>query len=78
MDDRPFRPAAATATTGTPGGTVTRVSGLAGDLLHKHSLVVGRNCSDWIVKDNIFRHNTREPLVCHAEAGMLVKDNLIQ
>ena len=43
---------------------------------HKHSLVVGKSCSHWIIKDNIFRHNTLAALVCPAEAEMLIKDNL--
>jgi hypothetical protein len=43
---------------------------------HQHSLVVGKSCRDWIIKDNIFRHNAQEALVYPADAGMLVKDNL--
>ena len=44
---------------------------------HKHSLVVGPTCSRWIIKDNIFRHNAGEALVTLSEAGMLIKDNLV-
>lgn len=43
---------------------------------HKHSLVINANCSQWIVKDNHFRHNTGEALVTHSNSGMLIKDNL--
>jgi hypothetical protein len=48
----------------------------SGQFRHKHSLVVGKSCSHWIIKDNILRHNTLEALVCPAEAEMLIKDNL--
>ncbi len=44
---------------------------------HKHSLVLGRNCFNWIVKDNNFRHNTGKALVCDENAGHIVKDNLM-
>lgn len=43
---------------------------------HKSSLVLERNCVNWIVKDNNFRHNTGPAMVYSAEAGHVVKDNL--
>ena len=43
---------------------------------HRHSLVIGKNCDRWIVKDNIFRHNTHEPLVYDETRQMIVRDNL--
>jgi hypothetical protein len=43
---------------------------------HKHSLVLGAGCKDWIVKDNIFRHNTGPALVYDANAGHVIKDNV--
>jgi hypothetical protein len=44
--------------------------------LHKHALVIGRGCSNWIVKDNIFRHITEEAVVFDGKSGHIVKDNL--
>lgn len=44
---------------------------------HKNSLVVGDGCKNWIVKDNIFRHNTEEPVVYDENAGHIVKDNMM-
>jgi len=43
---------------------------------HKHGLVLGRNCVNWIVKDNNFRHSTGKSLVYDENAGHIVKDNL--
>jgi len=43
---------------------------------HKNSLLLGGNCHNWIVKDNIFRHNTEAALVYDETAGIIVKDNL--
>jgi hypothetical protein len=44
---------------------------------HKSSLIIGKNCSKWIVKDNIFSHNTEKPLVYDENAGHIVKDNIM-
>jgi hypothetical protein len=43
---------------------------------HKHGVVVGPKCSEWIIRDNIFRHNTGDAVICHATDTMLIKDNL--
>ncbi len=43
---------------------------------HKHSLQVEGSCDRWIVKDNIFRHNTGPAVVYDASKQMTVKDNL--
>jgi hypothetical protein len=45
---------------------------------HKHSLLIGKSCNHWIIKDNIFRHNTREALVYDNASQMIVKDNLME
>lgn len=42
---------------------------------HKSSLIIGRNCRNWIVKDNIFRHNTQKALEYEEGAGHIIKDN---
>ena len=44
---------------------------------HKSSLVLGRSCFNWIVKDNNFRHNTGKALVYDENAGHIIKDNLM-
>ena len=43
---------------------------------HRHSLVIGRNCDHWIIKDNIFRHNAHEAIVYDSTKQLIVKDNL--
>jgi hypothetical protein len=43
---------------------------------HKHGLIIGRGCTNWIVKDNNFRHITGEAIVFDEKAGHIVKDNL--
>lgn len=43
---------------------------------HKNALVIGRGCRSWIVRDNIFRHCTEQPIVYDKKAGHIVKDNL--
>jgi hypothetical protein len=43
--------------------------------LHKHSLVLGKGCGHWIIKDNIFRHNTEKAIVADDGAGHVIKDN---
>jgi hypothetical protein len=45
-------------------------------LKHVSDLVLGKGCARWIVKDNIFRHATGEPVVYDTKAGHIVKDNL--
>lgn len=45
---------------------------------HRHSLLIGRNCDRWIVKDNIFRHNVQEAIVFDATKQLIVKDNLTE
>lgn len=45
---------------------------------HRSSLVLGTGCRNWIVKDNILRHNTGPALVFDPAAGHIVKDNLGQ
>ena len=44
---------------------------------HSSSLILDRGCSHWIVKDNIFRHNTQQSLIYDEKAGHIVKDNLM-
>ena len=44
---------------------------------HSSSLVIGPGCRNWIVKDNIFRHNTGKPIVFEENAGHIVKDNMM-
>jgi hypothetical protein len=44
---------------------------------HKSSLVIGKGCAKWIVKDNFFYHNTEKPLVYDESAGHIVKDNVM-
>jgi hypothetical protein len=44
---------------------------------HKNSLVIGRNCERWIIKDNIFRHNSEQALVYDPKMQIIVKDNLM-
>lgn len=44
---------------------------------HSSSLILGRGCWSWIVKDNILRHNTGKALVYDAASGHLIKDNLV-
>jgi hypothetical protein len=43
---------------------------------HRSSLVLGKGCRAWIVKDNILRHNTEKALVYDGTAGHVVRDNL--
>ncbi len=43
---------------------------------HSHSLVLGPNCGQWLVKDNVFHGNTGEPIVHDEQADILLKDNL--
>lgn len=47
------------------------------DTQHKSALVLGRGCASWIVTGNILRHNSEEAIVADAEAGHLIKDNLV-
>ncbi len=48
----------------------------SGRLKHRSSVVIGRGCKTWIVKDNILRHNAEKALVYEEGAGHIVKDNL--
>ena len=48
----------------------------AGTAKHSSSLVVGEGCRGWIVKDNIFIHNTGKSLIYDEGAGHIVKDNI--
>lgn len=41
------------------------------------ALVLGSGCRTWIVKDNILRHCTAQPIVCDQAAGHIVKDNIM-
>lgn len=43
---------------------------------HKSSLIIGKGCSKWIVKDNIFLHNTEKPLVYEKTASHIIRDNM--
>ena len=43
---------------------------------HRSALVLGTGCRNWIVKDNILRHNSGPALVFAADAGHVVKDNM--
>ncbi len=43
---------------------------------HRNSLVIGPGCRNWIVKDNVFRHNTERAIVYDENAQHIVKDNL--
>ncbi len=44
--------------------------------LHKNSLVLGTGCGAWIIKDNIFRHNTEKAVVAGENDGHVIKDNI--
>lgn len=46
------------------------------DYKHSSSLVIGPACQNWIVKDNMFNHNTGKPLVYEEGQGHIVKDNI--
>ena len=43
---------------------------------HRHSLVLGKGCRNWIVKDNVFRHNVERAVVYDDKAEHVIKDNL--
>jgi hypothetical protein len=43
---------------------------------HRHSLVLGAGCRNWIVKDNVFRHNVERAIVFDEKAEHIVKDNI--
>ncbi|MHB0998333.1 MAG: right-handed parallel beta-helix repeat-containing protein [Armatimonadota bacterium] len=43
---------------------------------HKSSLIIGKGCDKWIVKDNMFYHNTEKPLVYEKTASHIIKDNM--
>lgn len=45
-------------------------------LRHRNSLVLGEGCQHWIVKDNVFRHNTERAIVADASSGHIIKDNI--
>lgn len=45
---------------------------------HKSSLILGKGCGKWTVKDNIFLHNTEKPLVYDEAAGHIIKDNQME
>ena len=45
-------------------------------LKHLHSLVLHKGCRSWIVKDNVFWHNTDAAVVYEADAHHIVKDNV--
>jgi hypothetical protein len=43
----------------------------------RHCLVLEKGCNNWIIKDNIFRHNAKMPaLVLNADGSHIAKDNL--
>lgn len=42
---------------------------------HRSSLVLEKGCRNWIIKDNIFRHNVERSLVCEEDQGHIVRDN---
>lgn len=44
---------------------------------HKASLVLDDHCMHWIIRDNIFRHNTDKALIYNREGQHIVKDNHI-
>lgn len=46
------------------------------DYKHASSLVIGPGCKNWMVKDNMFHHNTGKPLVYDEGNGHVVKDNI--
>jgi hypothetical protein len=48
----------------------------ASALKHKHSLVLGRNCDKWIVKDNIFRHSSGKAFTYDKQMQIVARDNL--
>ena len=43
----------------------------------KSGLALGKNCTKWIIKDNIIRHCAAKPLVYNPKDGHVVKDNII-
>jgi hypothetical protein len=43
---------------------------------HKVGLLIGRGCSNWIVKDNILRHHVEGAIEYDRKAGHIVKDNI--
>ena len=43
----------------------------------KSGLALGKNCVKWIIKDNIIRHCTAEPIVYDPKDGHIVKDNIV-
>ena len=49
----------------------------AGALKHKNSLAIGPHCDRWIVKDNIFRDNSDQPMTYDRRMKIIVTDNLI-
>ena len=44
----------------------------------KSGVVFADNCRQWIVKDNIIRHCTEQPIVCGSKDGHIVKDNILE
>ena len=48
----------------------------AGTYKHTSSLVIGPGCRNWIVKDNMFHHNTDKALIHEEGLGHIVKDNI--
>jgi len=43
---------------------------------HKNGIVLER-CKNWIIKDNIIRHQTEKAIIYNKKDGHIVKDNLI-
>lgn len=43
----------------------------------KSGLTLGKNCKNWIIKDNIIRHCAAKPLVYNPKDGHIVNDNIV-
>lgn len=48
----------------------------SGTVKHRHSLALGKGCRNWIVTNNVFRHNAMGAIVHEADSGHIIKDNL--
>lgn len=46
------------------------------DCKHKSSLVIGKGCGTWTVKDNFLTDNIEKPIVFDESAGHIIKDNI--
>jgi hypothetical protein len=43
---------------------------------HRSSLVLEKGCRNWIIKENIFRHNVEKSLIYEQDQGHIVRDNI--